>query len=163
MRGNRIWNWRTQPEPEIQELLDPDLDDDMVIIETPVVMDTYPCESMEIESSSRTMATHIHDLPTEVITRIFQFLSPVEDNLPRLGLVCKKWREILKTGSSLWRKLHVDPMCYNWLEFGTLHNILSQYGKHIRTLTWRSNAPVYAPFFRLVWADHKDRQGVALS
>ena len=102
---------------------------------------------MEVDPS--TCNSHINDLPSEIITRIFTFLSPVEDDLPTLGLVCKKWRDILRFGGSIWRSLHVDPMSYNWMEFGTLRAILRQYGHHVRTLTWRNNAPVYAPLFSM--------------
>ena len=144
MARSKVWTWQNQ------ELLDQDFDDDIVIIDTPVVLDsnkhkTY--ESMFVDES--TYDTHINDLPNEIITRIFTFLSPVEDDLPTLGLVCKKWRDILTTDSSIWKTLHVDPMSYNWMEFATLRAILRQYGQHVRTLTWRNNAPVYAPIFSM--------------
>ena len=92
---------------------------------------------------------HFNELPLEIITRIFTFLLPIEDDLPALRFVCRKWRNILSTAGVLWRTLHVDPVSYNRMEFDTLNDILGQYGRHVRTLTWRNNAPVYAPIFSM--------------
>ena len=148
MARSKIWTWQSQ-----EHLLDQDFDDDIVIIESPVVLDmtrvTSTYDDMDVDKSQSQYDTHINDLPPEVMTRIFKFLSPVEDDLPTLGMVCKKWREILRTAGAIWRTLHVDPMSYTWVEFGTLSAILRQYGHHVRTLTWRNNAPVYAPIFSM--------------
>ncbi|KAL1022566.1 hypothetical protein UPYG_G00029350 [Umbra pygmaea] len=48
-------------------------------------------------------STHISQLPTEVLLRLFRYLSP--EDLCRCGQVCSAWSNLTKTGS-LWRHLY---------------------------------------------------------
>ncbi|KAM3620145.1 uncharacterized protein V6R79_018833 [Siganus canaliculatus] len=48
-------------------------------------------------------SVHISQLPTEIMLRLFSYLSPVD--LCRCGQVCSSWSELAKTGS-LWRHLY---------------------------------------------------------
>ncbi|KAM8874541.1 F-box/LRR-repeat protein 5 [Spinachia spinachia] len=51
----------------------------------------------------RTSSTHISQLPTEIMLRLFQYLGP--EQLCRCGQVCSSWSDLAKTGS-LWRHLY---------------------------------------------------------
>ncbi|XP_061593923.1 F-box/LRR-repeat protein 5 [Cololabis saira] len=48
-------------------------------------------------------STHISQLPTEIMLRLFLYLGP--DDLCRCSQVCSSWSELAKTGS-LWRHLY---------------------------------------------------------
>ncbi|CAA7265066.1 unnamed protein product [Cyclocybe aegerita] len=59
-----------------------------------------------------------HQLPPEIISRIFGFCVSREGDLSPfdLGTVCKRWREIAWSTSQLWTSLDVD---LNWLEINS--------------------------------------------
>ena len=94
--------------------------------------------------------TGFSNLPDELTIRIFKYLQPIEDQLPILALVCRKWRHILRTTRSLWRGIHVDPTYYGFWHFCMLDTIFRVYGHHIQKLTWKDNAPVYESAFALL-------------
>ncbi|XP_069555399.1 F-box/LRR-repeat protein 5 [Brachyistius frenatus] len=56
----------------------------------------------ELEKN-RNSSTHISQLPTEIMLRLFHYLSP--EDLCRCSQVCSSWSELSKTGS-LWRHLY---------------------------------------------------------
>ncbi|XP_020486512.1 F-box/LRR-repeat protein 5 [Labrus bergylta] len=56
----------------------------------------------ELEKN-RNSSTHISQLPTEIMLRLFHYLSP--ESLCRCSQVCSSWSELAKTGS-LWRHLY---------------------------------------------------------
>ncbi|XP_047443099.1 F-box/LRR-repeat protein 5 isoform X2 [Mugil cephalus] len=56
----------------------------------------------ELEKN-RNSSTHISKLPTEIMLRLFHYLSP--EDLCRCSQVCSSWSELAKTGS-LWRHLY---------------------------------------------------------
>ncbi|CAN9500228.1 unnamed protein product [Ophioblennius macclurei] len=56
----------------------------------------------ELEKN-RNSSIHIFELPTEIVLRLFRYLSP--DDLCRCSQVCSSWSELAKTGS-LWRHLY---------------------------------------------------------
>ncbi|XP_013387553.1 uncharacterized protein LOC106156709 [Lingula anatina] len=89
-------------------------------------------------------------LPDELWARIFIYLKPVEDQLPRLGTVCSKWRRVLQNTPFLWRTVHIDPVGFEPWQYGMVSTILTVYGKHIQKLTWRDSAPVYEAIFVLI-------------
>lgn len=92
----------------------------------------------------------IHDLPDEVLVRVFSYFHPVADELPLLALVCVKWRRLLATTSRLWRDLVVDPRGYRYWHFSLLCCIFRIYGEHVQRLLWYEHAPVYESVFALV-------------
>lgn len=57
--------------------------------------------SSELEKTWSSSA-HISQLPTEIMLRLFHYLSP--EDLCRCSQVCSSWSELAKTGS-LWRHL----------------------------------------------------------
>ncbi|RUS71915.1 hypothetical protein EGW08_020328 [Elysia chlorotica] len=93
---------------------------------------------------------YINDLPDEILIRIFLFFRPVEDELPALAMVCRKWRRLLQTTSQLWRELHIDPTHYALHQFSMVCCIFRVYGFHVHKLTWYKNAPVYESMFVLI-------------
>lgn len=60
------------------------------------------CSSSELEKNVNP-STHISQLPTEIILRLFHYLGP--EDLCRCSQVCSSWSELAKTGS-LWRHLY---------------------------------------------------------
>ncbi|KAM7013295.1 F-box/LRR-repeat protein 5 [Tautogolabrus adspersus] len=56
----------------------------------------------ELEKNQNS-STHISQLPTEIMLRLFHYLSP--EDLCRCSQVCSSWSELAKTGS-LWRHLY---------------------------------------------------------
>lgn len=53
-------------------------------------------------------------LPNELLSHILSFLHPIYDNLARLSLVCKRWKEIVEETPSLWKCIHFTrayPLC----------------------------------------------------
>ncbi|KAM4629791.1 F-box/LRR-repeat protein 5 [Polymixia lowei] len=56
----------------------------------------------ELEQN-RSSSTHISQLPTEIMLRLFRYLGP--EDLCRCSQVCSSWSELAKTGS-LWRHLY---------------------------------------------------------
>lgn len=56
----------------------------------------------ELEKNGNS-STHISQLPTEILLRLFHYLGP--DDLCRCSQVCSSWSELAKTGS-LWRHLY---------------------------------------------------------
>lgn len=56
----------------------------------------------ELEKN-RNSSTHISQLPTEIMLRLFHYLGP--EDLCRCSQVCSSWSELAKTGS-LWRHLY---------------------------------------------------------
>ncbi|XP_050404257.1 uncharacterized protein LOC126820387 isoform X1 [Patella vulgata] len=93
---------------------------------------------------------HILDLPDELLVRIFGYFQPVEDQLPRLALVCKKWHHVLQYSGSLWRVLNVSPGPNAHIHYSLITTILKLYGHHLYKLVWRENSPVYENIFALV-------------
>lgn len=94
--------------------------------------------------------TTIEYLPDELLARIFGYLHPIFDQLPILSCVCRKWRDVLRHHSILWRTLHVDPARYHLYHYSLVSSIFRYYGKHIQKLTWQENSPVYESIFRLI-------------
>lgn len=45
-------------------------------------------------------------LPNELLAHILAFLHPVYDNLARLSLVCKRWKDVIENTPSLWKCIH---------------------------------------------------------
>lgn len=97
-----------------------------------------------------TTAFFINDLPSEILVRIFHFFRPIEDELPVLAMVCRKWRRILQTTSQLWRNLHIDPSAYEYYHFSMVCCVFRVYGFHVQCLTWYKNSPVYESVFALI-------------
>ncbi|XP_010870445.1 F-box/LRR-repeat protein 5 [Esox lucius] len=60
-------------------------------------------EKTEDELETEPCSTHISQLPTEVLLRLFRYLGP--EDLCRCGQVCSSWSNLAKTGS-LWRHLY---------------------------------------------------------
>ncbi|KAM7410418.1 hypothetical protein PAMA_001722 [Pampus argenteus] len=60
-------------------------------------------EKTDYELEQKGNATHISLLPTEIMLRLFHYLSP--EDLCRCSQVCTSWSELAKTGS-LWRHLY---------------------------------------------------------
>lgn len=58
--------------------------------------------SSELEKKGNP-STHISQLPTEIMLRLFHYLGP--EDLCRCSQVCSSWSELAKTGS-LWRHLY---------------------------------------------------------
>lgn len=58
--------------------------------------------SSELEKNGNS-STHISQLPTEIMLRLFHYLGP--EDLCRCSQVCSSWSELAKTGS-LWRHLY---------------------------------------------------------
>ncbi|KAG8003472.1 F-box/LRR-repeat protein 5, partial [Nibea albiflora] len=56
----------------------------------------------ELEKNGNS-STHISQLPTEIMLRLFHYLGP--EDLCRCSQVCSSWSELAKTGS-LWRHLY---------------------------------------------------------
>ncbi|XP_023122805.2 F-box/LRR-repeat protein 5 [Amphiprion ocellaris] len=56
----------------------------------------------ELEKN-RNSSTHISQLPTEIMLRLFHYLGP--EDLCRCSQVCSSWSELAKTGS-LWKHLY---------------------------------------------------------
>ncbi|XP_035508964.1 F-box/LRR-repeat protein 5 [Morone saxatilis] len=56
----------------------------------------------ELEKTGNS-STHISQLPTEIMLRLFHYLGP--EDLCRCSQVCSSWSELAKTGS-LWRHLY---------------------------------------------------------
>lgn len=92
----------------------------------------------------------INDLPDELLANIFGYFRPIDDRLPLLAQVCKKWLSVLCNHGSLWRRIYVDPTGYNYWHFSLLCTIFRLYGQHIQKLLWRENSPVYESVFSLV-------------
>ncbi|ESO87696.1 hypothetical protein LOTGIDRAFT_234942 [Lottia gigantea] len=93
---------------------------------------------------------HILDLPDELLVRIFGYFLPVEDRLPSLGLVCRKWKRVLSYSGSLWRILYVNPTPNAHIHYSLISTILKLYGHHVHKLIWRDNSPVYESIFSLI-------------
>ncbi|KAH9507652.1 hypothetical protein Btru_053337 [Bulinus truncatus] len=93
---------------------------------------------------------YINDLPDEVLVRVFSFFRPVQDDLPGLAMVCRKWRRILQTTGQLWRELYVNPSVYEYYHFSMVCCIFRVYGVHVQRLTWYKNSPVYESMFALI-------------
>lgn len=58
--------------------------------------------STELEKNKNS-STHISQLPTEIMLRLFHYLGP--EDLCRCSQVCSSWSDLAKTGS-LWRHLY---------------------------------------------------------
>ncbi|CAH1790941.1 unnamed protein product [Owenia fusiformis] len=100
--------------------------------------------------TSRESTSIAQRLPDEILVRIFRYLEPILDQVPQLALVCKRWRNVLKTSGSIWRNIHVDPTNYEYWHFSMLFCIFRVYGTHIQKLTWKDNALVYESVFALI-------------
>ena len=53
-------------------------------------------------------------LPNELLAQILAFFHPVYDNLARLSLVCKRWKDVIENTPSLWKCIHFTrayPFC----------------------------------------------------
>lgn len=96
------------------------------------------------------VAFNINDLPDEILIRVFHFFRPIEDELPLLAMVCRKWRRILQTTSQLWRDLYIDPSGYQYYHFSMVCCVFRVYGFHVQRLTWYKNSPVYESMFALI-------------
>ncbi|CAL1538554.1 unnamed protein product [Lymnaea stagnalis] len=95
-------------------------------------------------------ALYVNDLPDEVLIRIFSFFKPIEDDLPVLAMVCRKWRRILQTTGQLWRDLYINPSVYEYYHFSMVCCVFRVYGFHVHRLTWYKNSPVYESMFALI-------------
>ncbi|CAG5127935.1 unnamed protein product [Candidula unifasciata] len=102
------------------------------------------------KSKNVTVAFFINDLPDEILIRVFNFFRPIEDELPLLAMVCRKWRRILQTTSQLWRDLYIDPSGYQYYHFSMVCCVFRVYGFHVQRLTWYKNSPVYESMFALI-------------
>ena len=101
-------------------------------------------------SDSEYESCYFSRLPDELTARIFTYLHPVYDALPRLGRVCSKWRKILKDTSRLWRKIHIHSEAYKGHDYQVLATIFRVYGSQIQQLTWQSGSRVYESVFSLI-------------
>ncbi|XP_033102776.1 F-box/LRR-repeat protein 15-like [Anneissia japonica] len=94
-----------------------------------------------------TSMNHFLNLPDELCARIFQYLHPIKDRLPRLALVCSKWQKILAFTPSLWRRLHIrsgmNLMWYNAI----IVRIFLTYGHFVEELSWTTGLKVYEDAF----------------
>lgn len=93
---------------------------------------------------------NINDLPDEILIRIFSLFHPINDELPALAMVCRKWRRILQTTGQMWRELHIDPSSYEYYHFSMVCCIFRVYGYHVQTLTWHKGSPLYESVFALI-------------
>ena len=89
-------------------------------------------------------------LPVELTNRIFGFLNPIEDALPLLAMVNRRWRKILLETPKLWRKIHVHSDDYSSLHYTVVSIIFRVYGAHVRQLTWQTGSRVYESIFCLI-------------
>ncbi|KAJ7365876.1 hypothetical protein OS493_002598 [Desmophyllum pertusum] len=78
-------------------------------------------------------------LPNELLAYILEFLHPVYDNLARLSLVCKQWKEVVESTPSLWKCIHFTrayPLCVT--EYArhrdVLRHCLFKFGHYITCL-----------------------------
>lgn len=94
--------------------------------------------------------TLIQDLPSEILAAIFRFLNPVDDVLPGLALVCRKWHDVLYYHGNLWKTIIVDPAFYKRWHFKLVVCIFRLYGHHVQNLIWRENTSVYEPIFSCI-------------
>ncbi|XP_038075391.1 uncharacterized protein LOC119743110 [Patiria miniata] len=94
--------------------------------------------------------SYFERLPVELTTRIFSFLRPIEDALPLLARVSRRWRKILLDTPKLWRKIHVRSDDYSPLHYTVLSIIFRVYGPHVRELTWQTGSRVYESLFCLI-------------
>ncbi|XP_078361029.1 uncharacterized protein LOC144645351 [Oculina patagonica] len=66
-------------------------------------------------------------LPNEVLAHIFAFFHPVYDNLARLSVVCKRWKDVIENTPSLWKCIHFTrayPLCVT--EYAKYRDVLRQ-------------------------------------
>ncbi|XP_077998537.1 uncharacterized protein LOC144451533 [Glandiceps talaboti] len=89
-------------------------------------------------------------LPCELWARVFHHFHPVTDRLPRLALVCRKWRTVLRYTSDLWRSIRIDPGNYQPWQFQLLNDIFQTYGHHIHRLIWANGSRVYESSLRCI-------------
>ncbi|KAH3826862.1 uncharacterized protein LOC127831037 [Dreissena polymorpha] len=89
----------------------------------------------------------ITDLPSEALVSIFKHLQPVDDLMPKLALVCRKWHDLLYYSGGLWKTINIDPTFYSHLHFRLVVCIFRLYGRHVHTVTWRENTTVYESIF----------------
>lgn len=92
----------------------------------------------------------INNLPRELMVRIFHYFEPIEDTLPLLACVCKKWHKLLLETPSLWRRLHVFPSGYESTHYAMLCAIFITYGHHIQELVWESGTRICESIFYLI-------------
>ncbi|XP_045182423.2 F-box/LRR-repeat protein 7-like [Mercenaria mercenaria] len=91
--------------------------------------------------------TSIQVLPNEILATIFRFLQPIDDILPGLALVCRKWHDVLYYYGSLWKTIIIDPTFYKALHFKLVLCLFRLYGHHVQTLIWRESTSVYESIF----------------
>ncbi|XP_006821249.1 uncharacterized protein LOC102808468 [Saccoglossus kowalevskii] len=97
---------------------------------------TYTVYDDEIPSA-------VERLPCELWAAIFSYFHPVDDKLPRLALVCRKWRLVLYKSSELWRHLNIIHTNYSSLQYRLINHIFNVYGYHIEHLVWSNGSRVY--------------------
>ncbi|XP_033637487.1 uncharacterized protein LOC117298368 [Asterias rubens] len=114
-------------------------------------LEPYPTTLNHVEQdSNNNNLCYFEQLPVELTTRIFGFLHPIEDALPLLALVNRRWRKILLDTPKLWRSIHVRSEDYSSLQYTVVSIIFRVYGAHVRELTWRTGSRVYESIFCLI-------------
>ncbi|XP_070577501.1 uncharacterized protein [Ptychodera flava] len=102
----------------------------------------YPRSDDEYDGLCRQLS--FDELPCELWGRVFSYLDPIEDQLPRLSLVCRKWRAMLRHFGHLWRNIVITPAnCPVTRCYGLINSIFWRYGEHVETLTWVNGSRVY--------------------
>lgn len=96
------------------------------------------------------MGTTIQHLPNEILVGIFRSLQPIDDVLPRLALVCRKWHDVLYFYGSLWKTIIIDPTFYKQWHFKMVICLFRLYGHHVQKLIWRENTSVYEDIFSYI-------------
>lgn len=78
-------------------------------------------------------------LPNELVAHTLAFLHPIYDNLARLSLVCKRWKEVIEETPSLWKCIHFTrayPLCIteNAKHRDVLRHCLLHFGRYVTCL-----------------------------
>jgi len=107
-------------------------------------------QDASVQATMAGRSLKITDLPSEALVAIFRNLKPVDDVLPRLALVCRKWHDLLYYNGILWKYIFIDPTRYKQFHFRLVVCILRLYGHHVQKLVWRENTTVYESIFSCV-------------
>ena len=97
--------------------------------------------------ASSFVSRHLHELqsrlmealPNELLAHILAFLHPIYDNLARLSLVCKRWKDVTEETPSLWKCIHFTrayPLCIteNARHRDVLRHCLLKFGRYVTCL-----------------------------
>lgn len=100
--------------------------------------------------ASSFVSRHLHELqsrlmealPNELLAHILAFLHPIYDNLARLSLVCKRWKDVTEETPSLWKCIHFTrayPLCIteNARHRDVLWHCLLKFGRYVTCLRGR--------------------------